>query len=316
MSEKPLYIVTDTDFSPVLETVFSSELYIHPTLEFGTVLTKINNLSSIRHCSNVDFIIDTTGHLNKNIEFIFKNKIISQYRLSKSLQAMILTKHDIAVPKQLHISNISLESRPANVALISKMVNSLDEQQVLIKEEYGARGIGQLLLHVSDVVTLFENLISQTDKKLLELLVQTPNVKLLGNYNTEEEKNERLKGLVADISNINVQQYLDNIKQEYRVLVFANGGVLVFERKDGVDTGVILQVYTLEMQDIICKLKNVLESIDQIFMSADIYILNDDTMGVFEFSNEFGYKYYDCVKTISKHIEDSILLKIRNLNIE
>lgn len=192
----------------------------------------------------------------------------------------------------------------------SQLINP--ENHVVVKPLDGARGIGQFLidpekLPLAVVVDALDGLIR--DRVAMEDVLPTlrkfdPTLK----YATAGEKDDN-EGLVAIKSQgFCIQDYVPNIKLEYRLLTGQDGEIAYCQRRDirnksteGFAQATDSEANSAKGSDIVSirdvlsgadleGLQELVQTVIGPLSSVDLFITEDEQWGIFEYCNQFGMK--------------------------
>lgn len=268
-------------------------------------------------------IINNNGQIYKNFDFIlyfncndglekynrFENvfKTIGCIRHSKKEQKDLLRKHNIKTPYYIYT-----EGSHDHCWIFSSETFD-NEELVVVKYEYGARGVCQFKCKFSDVYKLY--------------IEKEDCLKNDSDFSFGNDKDLTLSYLPQLKNNeFYIEKFLPEIK-EYRYLSFCNGKDIIYERipaKDNwqcnIDAG---GSYTFNVP---LEVKNAMKPIaDKLlkitnapWLSIDFYQTENNELGVFEFQMEFGLDAYykpdyehdiNDIKTVKKNLIESLLVK-------
>lgn len=241
---------------------------------------------------NYNILVDTNMQANELLES--ESFYLHQPRLSKSKQALIIANYNKStINKIYHPRVYSQMYSNDNEVLAETFYADIKETEVLIKHEYGSLGHCQMIVPTYMLDEVLSNINKMTFTKLKE---KYPTLKASDNPDSCSLHFDNLGSVL-------VQDIVPDIKQEYRFLI--SGKELVgYERQRGIKEesnnyvqALIKTDHEVTLQPAIelltCKqvetLKRFIDYAGLYFGSLDVYITEDNKMGIFEYCNEFGY---------------------------
>lgn len=212
-------------------------------------------------------------------------------RFPKTMQSVIMERLNINHPK-------SFFNRQTNdpFRLIEEFDSYVDLDEVVVKPVLGARGIG------------VKKLTREEYKKCLQ------NYREIDEVFSEEKKYLRENDDLDDSSYIEdsfrsgmlVQEPI-NIKREFRVLCFAHSDLLVYERvknptefcgnlSHGAEPKPVdKKLFERYIEPMIPTFNRLLTELNTPWLSIDLYVDQNDNIGVFEFQMEFAYSGFNYI---------------------
>jgi len=279
--------------------------------------------------NDVDLIIFNEHIDNDNVLELAKVKGINWYggkRLNKLYQYFLLSRLNIFTPKTFY--NIHTNSTISSTDELNAFVD-LDE--FVVKPPSGARGIGvkkitrqqwkDCFYDNKKVYTVFKDeFIKDNGDELDDLPIQDKEIYSLKHKEADVDRNYIEYGF----NNYIIQEPI-NVLHEYRCLYFADGGYLAYERvkKDGQFCGNLSHGSTPKMVEndsyddlmvikpMIPKFEAILKATNFPWISIDLYIDENNKVGVFEFQMEFAYEGFD-YKEVKRKMVDCLNYLIDN----
>jgi len=270
--------------------------------------------------TNVDAILlDGTYTLGASNYSILKSlgvPILGQPRLSKLEQHIYFRSRGINCPDFWNTSS-------KNGFRLTSLMEGVDpETQLIVKSQFGARGLQQFLIKKSELVRIMYDGEAPKKKEPFSRK-ESPSVELLEikTYRDEVATNSILGGSEKpeDISrsrNFRESRDFSNwlitkrifLKNEYRVISFCTGELLICERHInlkhfqnnlavGSEVTFLGEGETLK-SSFLALLKALAGTLHTDFrnnpwFSMDVYVDQDDKVGLFEFATEFGINALD-----------------------
>jgi hypothetical protein len=261
----------------------------------------------------------------KCISFPRINKTYQLFNLSKAAKSLG-TSH-IYIPKVYF--NTDRSGCAKEYAGLSKHSHNISDENVVVKLEQGARGLGQAVVPTNELNYFLDNCSST----VTELIKKFPNVKFGqmkdAEVNFYEEQTFNTKHLC-------VMEYIDKIETEYRILFNGSSNILCVKRNireselgfrqaniilgEPVKNAKITSLkaaLTIEYDSDIAEvmvdeLVGLLNKLD-IIGSVDLFVKNG-MIGIIEYCNQFGYYGYD-LNTIRKFHQDCIVNYLMDKNL-
>ena len=261
--------------------------------------------------TNFDYLITDGGELDSYsdniVDLLPADRVVVLKRYSKITQAVRFTNY---------INNYRPCSLAAIGAIIPKVYYSSEPItqnhivpngiKVVIKPIHGARGIGQFVIDTSKVpFKTIHDVISDFIKGKLEtegLFKKLEPWKDYYIYSKGTEKYEH-EGLNLLKSGYMVQEYIDGVNAEYRLITDYKGEVAycqkrsIVEKSSGYPQAIGSEITTTERNDIIdfseiaSKYKYIPDFIKETIgpmNSVDLFTTKDGKWGIFEHCNQFG----------------------------
>lgn len=245
---------------------------------------------------NFDILIDF--QINPDLQLLLDAAYISLLRYKKSIQSVILNK--IILNNNFIDKCIIPKSYGNGQSFSISHANCIsNNSKVVIKRENGARGCSQVLL---DSYLLYD-FMGMSASSLNVLKKRFPTAIFTGiiqdhiDYKESEIKDNNGAYSYFDGDSVFVQEYIENISNEYRVLV---SGDYLYCRERVINSNPFPQANSsfedgLNNSNVYINAENVLDStiikvikdLDLKLGSVDIF-KKDDKFGIFEFSTEFG----------------------------
>lgn len=215
----------------------------------------------------------------------YKIPKIGGERLPKHLQSIVMERLKINHPKSFFNRNMS---QP--FCTIEEFDSYVDLDEFIVKPTLGARGIGVKKINRLEYKKCIEN--------------KNEVIKVF------KEENEYLKtqndcndDYIADAfaCSMLIQEAID-VKHEFRVLFFKPNTMLVYERvkKIGQFCGnlshgsevktVDTEVYNRYLEPMKSVFNQLLDDLNYPWLSIDVFVDNNDNVGIFEFQMEFAYE--------------------------
>jgi hypothetical protein len=242
-------------------------------------------------------------------------------RYEKKIQKLILDKLNIPSPKTFARRN---NFKSDNDIKISIYLLSSGTKKVLLKDNNGARGLGQILVDAQSISSILH------DHHTLEVTTFIDKYKSIIGGNIIDTDFNHIHSTLNNRDFI-ITEYLIDIIHEYR-LIISNTEELpfIFERARKVDKEIIQAnlsgdggtthslmsdffVTEFIKHPIYLKLKELLKFLNTPFLSIDLYEREDHSYGVFEFQMEFGFdsflkhnKVSELISFLSNSIEYSL----------
>lgn len=259
---------------------------------------------------NFDYFIYSDSYENKFImEELLSNRFIDMSRLPKYLQMYNLVNYGINVPN--FIKNISNDNSVNDPNIIHEMSMNIKTEKIVIKHDHGARSLGQAIIDKNDISKFMyiinDNIDNSEKLKKLKGIYEP-----IGNHNNDNELYFFLDQFKS-IKDFTIQEYISDIKEEYRLLLFYDGTVILFKRemfnsieKENGGQEVNTEDYPI-LYECIKNLKLLFNDSKYLWMSADIYITSSDIVGSFEYSSQFGYRNSNDPEKIVNAMNNSLL---------
>jgi len=148
-------------------------------------------------------------------------------------------------------------------------------------------------------------------------LVNLPMVRLITSMEGINVVNVCVKGNTTAVSNVDYVIDTGVFRGSYsnRLQSMFGDKVIRQQRYGKHDRMVALGISDMSVpfKELLSKLRQVLVKLDTLFISVDIYVRNDGSMGCWEFSNEFAYKHCSDVGKISNYLNAAVLNKVKSL---
>lgn len=242
--------------------------------------------------------------------------VIGGTRLSKLEQHLLFNRLGIPCPRYYYIwSDIK-----SNV--VSLLASVEDEKFLVVKSLYGARGLQQFLIKKKDFVSKYpyetlEIKSNSEGKKDNPTSIREPDAIPGGDA---EEEFHSLEFFKKPLSNFLITEKV-NIKREFRILFFSPDNYLICERhlhpnhfQNNLSLGAevsyyrkdwsLLEAYKERIQDYAGRIHNHLPHLP--YFSMDVFVTENEEVGMFEFSQEFGYRACN-VDDVRKYALEGIL---------
>jgi len=308
-----LNIAADVNVCPVLELLCSDDINLIPSLDGINIIYKNGEVFP-----SVDYVLDTSVHGSNEYIMLNTKRTIALNRYSKRNMMNMFLKHGISTPK--FTAMYKLVDAPLTTAFVSKAMVDLSSEYILIKADVLARGIGQVKILSKSVPLVIESmagyLLSGRQDTAAYLKTLGDDVSILGDYHSDEERDMRLHELFQQINRCTIQEWIPDVIEEYRVLMFGNGAMFVYTRLKDSNSSLIdhnsLPPNVVSLID--GNLKNLFLDLSTPFISADIYVRSNGEVGMFEWSNEFAYSYCFNISDISKALTESVVYAANSLN--
>jgi glutathione synthase/RimK-type ligase-like ATP-grasp enzyme len=215
--------------------------------------------------------------------------VIGGSRLHKHEQAVLMERLNIEHPKS-YFNRKSLEPFTS----IEEFDSYVDLNEFVVKPVMGARGIGVKKINRLEYKSCIENRrnVDEVFREEKEFLMSNDDL------SSPSYIEDSFRGGML------VQEPID-VKREFRVLYFKPNTVLVYERvrKPGQFCGNLthgseptkVDLYTFDMYiaPFCDKFKLLLDELRYPWLSIDVYVDQDDNIGIFEFQMEFAYAGFD-----------------------
>lgn len=239
--------------------------------------------------------IDLAIEFESSFSDIFLNNIrafgipmVGGSRLNKIQQSIVLERLGINQPKCYF-------NRQKNTPFRKKeeVDAYVDFEDIVVKPISGARGIGVKLMKRKDYIECLQdkNVIKDHFIKEIEYVKQYDDISLTA---------------IEDFFTwgMLVQQFI-NVAREFRCLIFADGNILLYERIKNANqfcgnlsfgskaAPVDRETYIRITCDFMVNLKALLKDLNYPWLSVDLYIDDQNNMGIFEFQMEFAYDGFD-----------------------
>lgn len=224
--------------------------------------------------------------------------IIGNERFTKLEQYLLLSRFDILTPKTYYdVDTISTFS------CYDTFNAYVDLERFCIKPSRGARGVGVKSISKEEFADCWCN---------KELVPEVFN-KEMAYAKTQEVDDYYIKDTFS--GNDWVIQDIIDIKREFRLLFFCDGDYLIYERnrKKGEFLGNIsvagkpkevdTETERLILDELKPKLLSLMKDVNYPWASTDVYIDNDDNIGIIEFQMEFAYKGFNSVQVRDKLVK-------------
>jgi len=171
-----------------------------------------------------------------------------------------------------------------------------------VKSLYSARSMGKAVTDSDGITAMIEFLWLSEDNEENKVKFYDTFIKYPGELRNEEEKHMLYDRISS--GNIYIQEYVENIKNEYRVIYARGTKAKKFLIDKRINYGIEDMVENYEVPydikvnpddlpiSILEKIKAFGDLTGKPFLSFDIYTTTDGTIGLFEYSTEFfiGYK--------------------------
>lgn len=254
--------------------------------------------------------VDHNNRLFNEVSQLYPNKVLSINRLQKSTQAYMVNAA---------INTLGLKLfRPVRTFSTSKAHGKIlvhgffEHETIVVKRENGAKGAGHAVVPVW-AYTAFQNVQDLPLNKLLEhfpdlvyskpysMISSKPEVNASGPVDSPKIASPEEPSLFEGDS-VYVQEYL-NIKSEYRVIISDNSAVHVYERKiaknetgyaqANIQDKVVKQQVSFTMSEAMrSEINQISAHVGLGFGSMDIAELDDGSLVVLEYCNQFGVVGY------------------------
>jgi glutathione synthase/RimK-type ligase-like ATP-grasp enzyme len=216
--------------------------------------------------------------------------VIGGSRLHKHEQAVVMERLNIEHPKS-YFNRKKLEP----FKTIEEFDSYVDMDEFVVKPVLGARGIGVKKINRAKYKSCIENIrsVDEVFREEKEFLMNNDDLSHSQSYIEDSFKCGML-----------VQEPID-VKREFRVLYFKPNTVLVYERvrKPGQFCGnlthgseptkVDLDTLNRYITPFHPKFNLLLDELKYPWLSIDLYVDQNDNVGVFEFQMEFAYAGFD-----------------------
>jgi len=228
------------------------------------------------------FYEDISAHFK-----IFDIPIIGGKRLNKIQQSIVLKQNEIRTP-DTYFNNI--EYRP--FLGIQEFDSFCELNEFVVKPISGSRGIGVKIIDRKQFKEMIENpnniVPTVYSKELVQQKLCEPDIEDC--YVTDQFYDRQM-----------LVQNIIKVKNEFRLICFPTDA-LIYERKkeEGQFLGNLSHGSTPEMVNVdyinridsslIGKIRNIMKKFSYPWLSVDLYIDEDDKLGVFEFQMEFAYE--------------------------
>ncbi len=218
-------------------------------------------------------------------------KTIGTKRFPKYQQHLILTQNGILTPEMYCTVTPSLYKSNRGDYLHVLLHDLNKNEEIILKSNDGARGLGQILLRKEQLYNLFDN---SNDKEYLK------NHFNLGGLPKNEFEDSFLFETI-ETSNFIISKKINDIVAEYRVIGFYGIEPIVIERKitDHWQSNISITGEFKELdssvlsKELLDNIQGLLKKLNTPFLSIDVFKREDGSFGVFEFQMQFGYKSPD-----------------------
>jgi len=255
--------------------------------------------SSNKKIANFDFTlaIDSYDKFISNICKITQKPLIGCERFEKSTQIALLNNGGINTPYTTKF----FSSEKTSFRNIEDILSSFEEDElIVIKEEDGARGIGQALGKRENILNFIvhgevDNLRFGNYDQYNQKKIKIKNENFLPIE--ENDSYQRLK----NNTNILFQKYIKNTT-EFRIIYFYDEPFIIIKRDEDENgswqknnqvtkNAKLITSHNLITKDIENKLRHFFDKLNSPYFSIDLYYDHDmSTWGIYEFQMEFGHK--------------------------
>jgi hypothetical protein len=254
---------------------------------------------------DIDLAFNYEGELcNEKMKLllIYGIPVIGGSRLAKHEQAVLMERLGINHPKSyFHRAH----TRPFNC--IEEFDSYVDIDEFVVKPILGARGIGVKKLTRLEYKKCIENqtsvgVVFKEEKEFLVSNGDLPHTDFI-------EDSFRFSSML-------IQEPI-NVKREFRVLHFKQNTTLVYERvkKDKQFCGnlshgsepIMVDVSTFQhyITPMLSTFSKLLDNLNYPWLSIDLYVDDNDNVGIFEFQMEFAYAGFN-YKEVRSAMEESL----------
>lgn len=261
--------------------------------------------------TNFDYLITdgtvSNAYSDNIVDMLPKEKVAVLRRYSKITQSIRLTKYvSKYTPLAMDSLNIIIPKvyfSEETLTLNHIVPNGI---KVVIKPIHGARGIGQFVIDTSKVPfkTIHELIFKFTENKLEidELFQKLEPWKDCYIYSKGTEHHE-YEGLYLLKNGYMVQEYIDKVNSEYRVITDYKGDIAycqkrsIVEKSPGYPQAIGSEIITSERDDIVdfseefsnsLVMSNFIKEVVGPMNSVDLFVTEDGKWGIFEHCNQFG----------------------------
>ena len=278
---------------------------------------------------NFDALLLIDSQETTDIEFFCKLNnipVIGTKRFTKSVQHLILRKHGIQTPETFFVYNHN--NKISDFSLVNLLSYVDDKQQLIIKMDAGARGLGQLFITKKTFVNYALNGFSfkERDSEFDAKNSNSFSYESSNDYYIPEGIGVKVNAPSYIMPQLSrgyyiIQKYV-NVAKEYRYLYFNGERPIIIERVKGDDdwqanscvTGNGNYISSPETEitnfkKIKSKIEELCKELNTPFLSIDLYIDTDGNWGIFEFQMEFGILYVPH-DLLLKRITNSITNKL------
>lgn len=261
--------------------------------------------------TNFDVLLMFDDELNIDIDLL-NIKTIGTKRYSKFEQSLILNKLGIKHPKTFkNIINASLDDRD-NLMMV--MLDKYDDNDnLLLKINEGARGLGQIIINKQSYYELIEFIRKNNDYLKIFKFIKD-NYDIGSNEYNEIEKERFIEAL---INRDYVIQEFKNILSEWRLISFYGEEPIIINRNRDENSwqskttndGTVVNNSEFQYFEYFNQIANkLMEKLNTPWLSIDIYLDDNGDVGVIEFQMQMGYN-----KAPKKLLVDKINKSVKNI---
>lgn len=267
----------------------------------------IVNVVNGKVLANFDYYLDVNSW-GTNYAPLLKEKYIKCIRWPKRRQMIEARRAGISTPPFTLSTSNDINMICNNVAKLFDDVAEPDDE-VLIKVDDGARGVGQVVVKFKDLYRFVDKHINAKDP----ISKDADWYKLGGDVDAPDLEEETIQ-MFKDYT---VTYYKKiELQREFRMLFNCAGHYQLSERNISSQAG--YQCNGGEFNELFSKVSD--SEIDKIlqfvistglpFGSVDIYIDSDGNYGIFEYCPQFGYRGHD-INSVKDLIEDGVTYAIK-----